>query len=88
MAANNINFNHSPLWLEVWGLPLGMMLEKTGRDIGNSMGNFLMADSRSWSLDQEKFVRIRVDIPLNKPLKRCGVKASPEGEIYLSLFLI
>ena len=82
MAANNINFNHSPFWLQVWGLPLGMMSEKTGRDIGNSMENFFMVDSRSWSLDQEKFMRIRVDIPLDKPLRGCGVIASPEEEIY------
>ena len=75
MAANNINLNHSPFWLQV-------MSEKTGRDIGNSMGNFLMADSRSWSLDQEKFEDFRVDIHLDKPLRVCGVIASPEEEIY------
>ena len=59
-----------------------MMSEKTRRDIENSMGNFLTADSRSWSSNQEKFMRISVDIPLDKPLRHCGVIANPEGEIY------
>ena len=45
-----------------------------------------MADSRSWSSDQAKFMRIRVDIPLDKPLRRCGVIASPKGEIYRVYF--
>ena len=63
-----------------------MMSEKTERDIGNSMGNFLMAYSRSWSSDQAKFMRIWVDIPLDKPLRRCGVIASPEGEIIEFIF--
>ena len=50
------------------------------------MGNFFMADSRSWSSDQAKFMRIRVDIPLDKPLRHCGVIASLEGEIYQVYF--
>ena len=63
-----------------------MMPKNTGRDIGNSMGNFLMAGSRSWSSNQAKFMRIRVGIPLDKPLRHCGVIASPEGEIYQVYF--
>ena len=51
LTANNIIFTHSPFWLQVWGLPFDMMSEKTGRDIGNSIGKFVMADSRSWSSD-------------------------------------
>ena len=50
------------------------------------MGNFFMADSRSWSSDQANFMRIRVDIPLDKPLRHCAVIASREGEIYQVYF--
>ena len=50
------------------------------------MGNFFMADLRSWSSDQAKFMRILVDIPLDKPPRRCGVIASPKGEIYQVYF--
>ena len=65
MIANNISFTHSPFWLQIWGLPFDMMSEKIGRDIGNNIGNFMATDSRSWSSDQVKFMRIRVNIPLD-----------------------
>ena len=42
----------------------------------------MAADARSWMLDQAKFMRIRVNLPLEKPLRRCGKVASPEGEIF------
>ena len=63
-----------------------MMSEKIGRDIGNSIGNFMAADSKSWSSNQGKFMRICVNIPLDRPLRRCGVVASPEGEKFQVYF--
>ena len=63
-----------------------MMSEKIGKDIGNSIGKFVIADSRSWSSDQAKYMRIRVKIPLNKSLRRCGVVASLEGELHQIFF--
>ncbi|KAK9987791.1 hypothetical protein SO802_028030 [Lithocarpus litseifolius] len=80
MTANNIKFSHSPFWVQIWGLPFDMMTEKLGRDIGSSLGVFITADIRSWSADQAKFMRIRVNIPIDKPLRRCETVVSPEGE--------
>ena len=80
MTANNIKFSHSPFWVQIWGLPFDMMTEKLGRDIGSSLGVFIIADTRSWSADQAKFMRIRVNIPIDKPLRRCGTVVNPEGE--------
>ena len=62
------------------------MSKKTGKDIGNSIGKFVMADSRSWSSDQAKYMRIWVKIPLNKLLRWCGVVASPEGKVHHIFF--
>ena len=66
MTANNIIFTHSPFWIQVWGLPFDMLSKKTRKDIGNSIGKFVIADSRSWSSDQAKYMGIWVKIPLNK----------------------
>jgi len=86
MTANNIKFTHSPFWLQVWGLPFDMLTKKTGKDIGNSLGSFLAADPRSWSSNQAKFMRIRVNIPLNKPLRRFETVTNPEGDAYRIFF--
>nr|POE76871.1 uncharacterized protein CFP56_58073 [Quercus suber] len=86
MTANNINFSHSPFWVQIWGLPFDMMTEKLGRHIGNNLSAFIIADTRSWSADQAKFMRIRVNIPIDKPLRRCGTVISLEGEATQILF--
>ena len=48
LTATNIVFSHSPFWVQVWGIPFEIMIENTGRDIGNKIGKFLEADRRSW----------------------------------------
>ena len=48
LIAANIIFSHSPFWVQVWGVPFELMTEDTMRDIGNTMGNFVEMDKRSW----------------------------------------
>uniref|UniRef100_A0A7N2M2T1 Uncharacterized protein n=1 Tax=Quercus lobata TaxID=97700 RepID=A0A7N2M2T1_QUELO len=54
------------------GLPFELMSEVVGRDIGNSMGRFIEIDKRANQSEQAKFLRIRVDLPIDKPLRRGG----------------
>ena len=35
MTTNNITFTHSPFWVQIWGLPFDMMIEKIGKEIGS-----------------------------------------------------
>lgn len=81
MMANNITFIHSPFWVQIRGFPFDMMIEKIRKGIDSNLGIFMVADARSWMFDQEKFMRIRVNLPLEKTLRRCGKVASPKGEI-------
>ena len=48
LTTANIIFSHSPFWVQVWGVPFELMTEDTRRDIGNTMGNFVEMDKRSW----------------------------------------
>ena len=45
----DINFRWCPFWVQVHGLPLGMMTEKTGLILGESMGDVEEVDT-----DEEK----------------------------------
>ena len=51
-----------------------------GRDIGSGLGEVLDVDLKVFSFDQACFIRVRVELPLDKPLRRGGVVASPEGD--------
>ena len=57
-----------------------MMTEDTGRDIGNTIGMFVEMDKCSWQMEQAKFMRIRVELPIDRPLQRGGYLRNMEGE--------
>ncbi|XP_030926558.1 uncharacterized protein LOC115953166 [Quercus lobata] len=80
LSSTNITFTHSPFWVQIWGLPFELMAEEVCRDLGNSLGRFIETDRRSGQTDQAKFMRVRVDLQLDKPLRRGGRIASVEGE--------
>ena len=56
------------------------MTDEVGKEIGNKLGYFIEVDKRTWQEDQAKFMRVRVDIPIEKPLRRGGHVANTEGE--------
>ena len=56
------------------------MSEEVGQDIGRSLGRLIEVDKWACQLDQAKFMRIRVDLPIDKPLRRGGHVVSKDGE--------
>ena len=58
------------------------MSKEVGQDIGRSRGRFIEVDKRAGQVDQAKFIGIRVDLPIEKPLRRGGHVVSKDGEKY------
>ena len=44
LSASNILFTHSPFWVQIWGLPFEHMSLEVGKELGNSLGNFIESD--------------------------------------------
>nr|POF18755.1 uncharacterized protein CFP56_59889 [Quercus suber] len=80
MTPHSVTFTTVPMWVQVWGLPFDLINEEAGRDIGRGLGRVVAVDSRALTADQAKFLRIRIEIPLDKPLRRGGPVISPEGD--------
>ena len=78
LSSKNITFTHSPFWVQIWGLSFEHMSKEVGKELGNSLGKFIESDRRSSLSDQAKFMRIRVDLQLDKPF-RCGGKIASMG---------
>ena len=55
MIAAFIRFTSIPRWVQVWGLPLDLLSEDVGRDIGNGLGKVVEVDLKDFSLDQARF---------------------------------
>ena len=79
LAASNISFTHAPFWVQVWGLPFEYMSEDARKDIGSRLGKVLEVDKRSLQVEQAKFMRIWVEIPIDKPLRKGGNITNAEG---------
>ena len=80
MTATSVRFSSMPMWVQVWGLPFDLLVEEVGRDIGSGLGEVLEVDLKAFSSDQARFIRVRVELPLDKTLRRGGVVVSPEGD--------
>lgn len=73
LSTANITFSHSSFWVQIWGLPFEHMTEEAGKDIGSKIGRVIEVDKRSLQADQAKFLRVRLDLPIEKPFRRGGI---------------
>ncbi|KAK9991321.1 hypothetical protein SO802_026306 [Lithocarpus litseifolius] len=80
LTATNITFTHTPFWIQVWGLPFEYMTEEAGKDIGGKIGKVIEVDKRSLQAERAKFMRIRVEIVIAKPLRRGGNITNADGD--------
>ncbi|KAL0007913.1 hypothetical protein SO802_009415 [Lithocarpus litseifolius] len=81
MTARTVTFNSIPLWVQVWGLPFDLIFDEATRDIGGGLGSIVEIDNKAFSSEQARFVRVRVKIPPDKPLRWSGVVANLEGDM-------
>ncbi|XP_074347321.1 uncharacterized protein LOC141686168 [Apium graveolens] len=75
---HGVNLEKSDIWVQVYDLPIGLVYENVMMNIGNFVGKFVKSDSANFNGGWRMFVRIRVTLDLNKPLKR-RMKIKREG---------
>lgn len=70
MVVSNLIFKKSAFWIQLHGLPLGLLNKSFATLAGNSIGSFLGIDCDLSGSVIGKFLRIRVEIDVSKPLCR------------------
>uniref|UniRef100_A0A7N2RF99 DUF4283 domain-containing protein n=1 Tax=Quercus lobata TaxID=97700 RepID=A0A7N2RF99_QUELO len=80
MIAFSVNFQYVLMWVQVWGLPFDHFNKEAGRDIGRAIGRVIEVDCKAIASDQARFLRIRVEMPIDKPIQRGAPVLSPEGD--------
>lgn len=62
--------NRLELWVQLHGMDLGFMSHMNVKDVGNYIGKFVESDPNNFVGVWRDYLRIRVSISIDKPLKR------------------
>lgn len=76
--AHLVRLNRMEIWVQIYDLPMGMVSTKLLESIGNYVGAFVKTDPQNLNGGWKMFVRIRVAMDIDKPLKR-RMKIKREG---------
>ncbi|XP_057793291.1 uncharacterized protein LOC131009908 [Salvia miltiorrhiza] len=75
-----------PFWVKIHDLPAGYITEGIGKLLGNFIGNFLEYDSTNSTGVWRQYMRIRVGIRVDEPLKRSKKIKSKDGSTFVVTF--
>ncbi|PPD68236.1 hypothetical protein GOBAR_DD34885 [Gossypium barbadense] len=60
----------SPFWLRIYNIPIELMDSQTALDVGNTIGKLVAIDWKDRYAGWTKFMRLKVNINVLKPLRR------------------
>ena len=63
-------FDKACFWIRIYGLSLGLMNEEITKLLGRKIGELKSIDKNSSRSGVGRSLRVRIDIDINKPLKR------------------
>ncbi|KAL8548212.1 hypothetical protein ACS0TY_007510 [Phlomoides rotata] len=73
-------------WIQIYGLPIGYFNETIGRALGNFVGRFLKYDASNLTSVWREFMRVRVEVNVDHPLKRFKKIKLGSGESVMVTF--
>lgn len=80
MTAANVKFDSVALWIQIWGAPFDMSSPKVASEIGRRLGEVVEVEKRKSSDAQNLFMRVKVTVPLSKPLRWGGFIGGSNGQ--------
>ena len=70
MTAKNVRFDLVSLWVQIWDAPFDMVSPIVAAEIGSHMGVVEEVEKRRRQDGQNLFMRVKVAIPIVKPVRR------------------
>nr|XP_020171375.1 uncharacterized protein LOC109756956 [Aegilops tauschii subsp. strangulata] len=72
-------FKFTPIWVRLYGIPMGSMCKETGEDIGKEIGEVIDVDVDDCGMAAGDYMRVKVRLDISKPLMR-GIIAFDDVE--------
>ena len=82
MTVGNIKMENVSLWVQIWGVPLDMISPQVAKQIGGRLGEVEEVEWKKKRDDVNFFMRVRVALPISKPLRRGGFIVGTDRERY------
>ena len=82
MTVGNIRMDKASLWVQIWGVPFDMISPRVAKEVGNRLGDVEEVEERKGKDDVNFFLRVRVALPITKPIRKGGFIASSDGECH------
>ncbi|XP_074360805.1 uncharacterized protein LOC141701064 [Apium graveolens] len=76
---SKVKLQYADIWVQIYDIPRGFLSENILRSVGDSMGKYIRAESKTFEGAWKPFVRIRVSMNIEKPLKR-RLRIKREGD--------
>ena len=82
MQPTVVKFTHSLFWIRIHNLPILSMVREVGEDVGNHIGRLVEVDVPDNGIAWGRYLRIRVEIDITKPLLRGKILEDDSGKPY------
>ena len=80
MTAENVRFESVSLWIQIWGAPFDMVSPKVATEVESRLGVVEEVEKRRRQDTQSLFMRVKVALPISKPIRRGGFLAGSDGQ--------
>ena len=70
MIVGNIRMEMATLWVQIWGAPLDMFSSHVAKEVGSRLGVVEEVEQRRGQDELNYFMRVRVALPILKPIHR------------------
>ena len=79
MTVENIKLEHASLWIQIWGAPFDMVSPQVAKEVGSRLGIVEEVEWKQRHDDPNFFMRVKVALPIGKPLRRGSFIAGSDG---------
>ncbi|KAE9444887.1 hypothetical protein C3L33_23215, partial [Rhododendron williamsianum] len=84
LQPHQYSFKYTPIWVQIWGLPIQFISKDVGLKIGARIGFVDDVAIPATGSKEGRFVRVRVHMDVNVPLKRgCVVKLASHSSFWV-----